>query len=53
MTDLTPSNADTTPAGVRIAQVLEDVLRRRAAGLAVSDEAVVAAHPDLMPELGE
>lgn len=37
----------------RLAQVIEDVLRRRARGEPVTDEAIVASHPDLVPELGE
>jgi tRNA A-37 threonylcarbamoyl transferase component Bud32 len=36
-----------------IREVIADCLSRRAAGEAVADEQVTAAHPDLMPELGE
>ncbi len=37
----------------RIQLLLEDCLRRRAAGEAVSDTSLMAAHPEAMPELGE
>jgi len=37
----------------RISQIVSDVARRRVTGEVVSDESVVAAHPDLMPELGD
>jgi formylglycine-generating enzyme required for sulfatase activity/predicted Ser/Thr protein kinase len=33
--------------------VVEDIARRRAAGESLTDEQVVAQHPQLMPELGE
>lgn len=36
----------------RVAAILEDVFRRRDSNEAVPDQEVVAAHPDLMPELG-
>lgn len=41
------------PAMSRVREVLADCQRRRAAGEAVSDEALMAAHPELMPLLGE
>jgi ribosomal protein S27E len=37
----------------RLRAVLEDRERHRAAGESVSDISIIAAHPDLMPELGE
>jgi serine/threonine protein kinase len=37
----------------RVRAVLEDCLTRRAAGEAVSDESLIAAHPELMPELAD
>jgi serine/threonine protein kinase len=33
--------------------VVQDCLQRRAAGESLSDESIIDAHPDLMPELGE
>ena len=36
-----------------IRAVLDDCGRRRALGEPVTDEAIITAHPDLMPELGE
>jgi hypothetical protein len=38
-------------AGAKIEEIVADVLRRRAAGEAVSDEQVYAAYPDLKPQL--
>ena len=38
---------------MRIDKVLEAVSCQRARGVAVADEAVVAEHPELVPELGE
>ncbi|MGB2823574.1 MAG: serine/threonine-protein kinase, partial [Phycisphaerae bacterium] len=37
----------------RIREVVEDCLRRRAAGETVPDQSVIDAHPDLMPALAE
>ncbi len=37
----------------RIRDVLDDCLRRRSSGEDVDDEALIAAHPDLMPKLGD
>ena len=37
----------------RLAHLVEDVARRRSGGESVSDDAVIEAHPDLMPELGD
>jgi tetratricopeptide (TPR) repeat protein/tRNA A-37 threonylcarbamoyl transferase component Bud32 len=37
----------------QIGQLIDDVLRRRAAGEEVSDHSLIAAHPHLMPELAE
>jgi tetratricopeptide (TPR) repeat protein len=37
----------------RLSQVLAEVVARRAAGETVADEALAAAHPELMPRLGE
>lgn len=40
-------------SGPLIAKVLEDAIGRRMNGEDLSDDAVMAAHPDLMPDLGE
>jgi len=40
-------------SGPLIARVLEDAIGRRLNGEDLSDDAVMAAHPDLMPDLGE
>jgi len=37
----------------QIQRVLDDCVKRRGAGEDLPDEAVIAAHPDLMPELAE
>jgi tetratricopeptide (TPR) repeat protein len=37
----------------RLRAVIDDCLRRRAAGEALADDALIAAHPELMPELGD
>ncbi|MFH0981735.1 MAG: serine/threonine-protein kinase [Planctomycetota bacterium] len=37
----------------RVARVVEEVIRQRAASDPASDEEVITAHPELMPELGE
>ncbi len=37
----------------RIQRLVDECLRRRAAGESWPDEAVIGEHPDLMPELGE
>ena len=37
----------------RLRQVVDDSLRRRAAGEPVSDESLIDTHPELMPELAE
>ena len=47
------SSVDELEMMAPILRVLEDVTARRIAGEAVSDEAVKASHPDLMPTLGE
>jgi len=39
--------------GPLIAKVLEDAIGRRLSGEDLSDDAVIAAHPDLMPDLGD
>ncbi len=36
---------------VKIAEVIREVISRRAAGESLSDESIVAQHPDLQPEL--
>ena len=46
------------PAGrdeltTQIGQIIDDLLRRRAAGEEVSQDSLIEAHPELMPELGE
>jgi serine/threonine protein kinase/WD40 repeat protein len=35
----------------RLRNVLQDVIDRRSSGLVVADDEIIAAHPDLMPEL--
>ncbi|MFN0137791.1 MAG: protein kinase domain-containing protein [Phycisphaerae bacterium] len=45
------SHSDKSVA-VRVRDVLGDVVRRRASGEVLADEALVQAHPDLMPALG-
>lgn len=45
--------AVTPPKADRLMGVLENVVRRRNAGESVPDEQVIAAHPDLLPELAE
>ncbi|MBI5865367.1 MAG: protein kinase [Planctomycetes bacterium] len=47
------SNQPASERASRLAGLLADVARRRQAGEAVDDAALVAAHPDLMPELAE
>src|SRR4051812_14460840 len=37
----------------RVAAIVHEHLRRRQSGGDVSDVSIMAAHPDLMPELGE
>ncbi len=37
----------------QIGRIIDDVVRRRAAGAEVSDDSLIEAHPELMPELGE
>ena len=46
----TPSNNATDE---RLANVLEDLIRRRDAGEVLSDETIISEHPELMPELAE
>lgn len=38
---------------VQVTRVVEDVVRRRESGDTVRDDEVMAAHPNLMPKLGE
>ena len=38
---------------IRIAQVVDEVVDRRGRGEPIADEQVIAAHPEMMPELGE
>lgn len=42
-----------TARALRVQQVIDDCVRRRAAGEALPDEAVIAAHPELLPELAD
>jgi tetratricopeptide (TPR) repeat protein len=37
----------------RVCDVINDCLQRRAAGEAIADDALIAAHPELVPHLGE
>ena len=37
----------------RIRQIIDDCVRRRAAGEMLRDEMLTEAHPDLLPELGD
>jgi len=49
-------NLDETASGgraERIREVIADCLRRRAAGETVSDQSIIDAHADLMPDLAE
>ncbi len=49
-----PPGEDTQESRLdRVHEVLDDALRRRAAGESLADQKIIAAHPDLMPELGE
>lgn len=47
------SNTDDEARLNRIEEIANDCLVRRAAGEVISDDSIIAAHPDLMPELGE
>ncbi len=40
-------------AAARVRAVLNDFLQRRVAGEAIVDDALIAAHPELMPAIGE
>ena len=46
-------NYDSSDRSSLVQAVVKDCLRRRSAGEAVSDQSVIDAHPDLMPDLGE
>ncbi|MCK4341177.1 MAG: protein kinase [Phycisphaerae bacterium] len=46
----TPSN---NASDERLANVLEDLIRRRDAGEVLSDEMIISEHPELMPKLAE
>jgi tetratricopeptide (TPR) repeat protein/predicted Ser/Thr protein kinase len=48
-----PPKGRESDSGLGVAQLVEGVIRRRMAGERVDDEAIVQAHPGLMPELGE
>ncbi len=49
-----PSSTPTDTDRVRrLAHLVEDVARRRLGGESLSDDTVIEAHPDLMPELGD
>ena len=37
----------------RIRKAVEDCLRRRTAGETVSDQSIIEAHPELMPDLAD
>ena len=45
--------ADDQSRADRIQQIANDFLHRRASGEEISDESIIAAHPDLMPELSK
>ncbi len=47
------SGSASADKAARIRQLLEDFLRRRMAGEILADHTIIAAHPDLMPELAE
>ena len=49
----TTSNPNVPQASTEVLRVIEDVTTRRLAGEHVTDEAVIAEHPDLMPSLGK
>ena len=53
MPDDTSTSPDSAESTARVLRVLEAVTARRMAGEDVTDESVVAAHPELMPELGQ
>ena len=53
MTKRRNSIDDGTPRSARVQQVIDDCIDRRAAGEAVSDDSLIVAHADLMPELAE
>jgi len=48
-----PSGKSKGRRSQRVQKILDEVLRRRAAGEALPDEAVIASHGELMPELAE
>jgi tRNA A-37 threonylcarbamoyl transferase component Bud32 len=53
VTSADASGRDRDSRHARIHEAIADCLRRRAAGETLADGEVCAAHPDLMPELGE
>jgi hypothetical protein len=53
MAHLLETDHDHAGRAAKVRDVIEDCLRRRAVGEGVSDESLIASHPDLMPELGE
>lgn len=53
MTTDPPLHDNESDANARVARVVEDVIRRRAARETVDTKAVIAGNPELMPELGE
>jgi len=47
------ASSESQRRAVRVRRVIEDCMRRRAAGEAISDDDVASSHADLMPELRE
>jgi len=48
-----PTDSENIERAQRIQRIVDECIARSASGQAVSYEAVVAMHPELMPELGE
>jgi tRNA A-37 threonylcarbamoyl transferase component Bud32/tetratricopeptide (TPR) repeat protein len=48
-----PNSAGSDDRSRQVAQLIDDLVRRRAAGEEVPDDLLTEAHPELMPELGE
>ena len=53
MTDSNRPNVTAEEKLDRVHRIVNDCRRRRAAGEGVTDDSIIAAHPELMPELGE
>ena len=53
MTQPPNSTDDTSPRSEQVQRVIDICIDRRAAGEEVTDDSLIAAHPDLMPELAD